>query len=715
MSNQIYYKMVRDENILQLNKSESYILRDRLKQAIGLQEDISRTIQVGFLKDKLKLQKEAYNYLLYYFQQGTEDPQRGKIFQELKLTLLQFNDMLRRFVLRQYSPYYDYLELEAGSTLSFPSGALDQYVANDLFIKIWLYGELSDEEYRQFVEFFKSKAHWVYKAMAVSALTLSLIGYFDVNKVILLFDTIVQGQYQVWERAMIGLIIILYIYDKRLELYPEIINRLKLLPEIDAYDEKIKSVLIQIIRSAKETEILQERFEKEIVPEISKMAPDLEQKLNLDELISDDMQEEDENPNWKKIFKGQEDFYEKMSEFTMLQMEGADIMHSAFSKMKFFDFFYSLPNWFMPFYPDNEQVIDRMTLYGFPEDEAREFINLLADSHYICNSDKYSFSWHLGILPVDQLRGMINLFKQEANSVREVRKTEQLNDILGASRFVIIQYVQDLYRFFKLFPKLDALPQIFDLPWDVQNTKFIKYLDTGNLLRNIGEFYFSKKFYADAIGVFEKIIKKENSGELLEKIGYSYQKLKNYQKALEYYKQAELFEQESQRWLTQKLAFVNMKLGNYQRAIELFEKLLLDEPDNQKLLINIGNCYLHLEEYDKAMQTFFKVEYYSPGNPKVMRPIGWIAFKQGDLQKAKKFYDKVMETSPKYYDFLTAGHIYFALNQRNKALELYKQALAKFDDEIENFEKKFFGDMEILKQYGIDELSANLMFESVID
>ncbi len=714
MSNQIYDKMVRDENILQLNKAESYILRNRLKQAIEIQDNVAQYIGVDFLKDKLKLQKEAYKYLLYYFQKGAEDPQRGKVFEELKLTLLQFNDLRRRFIIMQYLPYFDYIEPNEPNDIEFPTGSLDPQLANDFFVKTWLYGEFTDEEYRQFVEFFKSNVHWVYKAMAVSALTLNLLGTFDVNKLILLFDVISMGQYQIWERALIGLVIVLYLYDKRLELYPEIISRLKLLPELDAYDEKIKSVFIQIIRSAKETEILQERFEKEIVPEISKMAPDLEQKLNLDELIGDDMQEDDENPNWKKIFKAQEDFYEKMNEFTMLQMEGADIMHSAFSKMKFFDFFYSLPNWFMPFYPDNEQVIDRFTLYGFPEDEAREFINLLADSHYICNSDKYSFSWHLGILPPGQLRGMITLFKQEAKSMGEVRKTEQLNDILGPSRFVIIQYVQDLYRFFKLYPNPDALPEIFDLPWDVQNMNFIKYLDTGSLLRSIGEFYFSKKFYSDAIGIFEKILEKETSGELLEKIGYSYQKLKNYQKALDYYKRAQLFEQESQRWLVQKLAFVNMKLGNYKRAVELFEQLLTDEPDNQKLLVNIGNCYLHLEEYDKAMQTFFKVEYYSPGNPKVMRPIGWISFKQGDLQKAKKFYDKVIETSPKYYDYLTAGHIYFALHQNAKALDLYREALKKFDD-LDEFEEKFFADLDILKQYGLDELSVNLMFESVLD
>ncbi len=701
------------ENILKIKQAEDLILRNRLKQALNLQEQVALLNKNDFLKDKINLIRESYNYLLHFFTQGTQDPQRQQIFNELKLNALHLNDQLHRYLLLEEAPFNYYQYILQDLQLNFDIKTPDTDSLEYFFASIWLYPSLTEQDYQSFKEFFASDVHWVIKAMAVSALTLSLITFFDEKKIILLFDLVHAEEYQIWERALVGLMIVLYLYDNRLELYPDIINRIKVLPEINAATEKLKSVLIQIIRSAKETAILQEKFEKEIMPEMVRLAPELEEKLNLEELMSEDMLDEDENPDWEKIFKGEEEFFEKMSEFSMLQLEGADIMHSAFSKMKFFDFFRSLPNWFMPFFPGNQQIIGYLEQTGFEPGEAEMFVDVLADSHYICNSDKYSFALQMKYLPQEQAKNAIEIFKFEANSVKEVRETEVLTDILGPSRFVIIQYVQDLYRFFKLYPALNVIPQIFDLPLDFHNKKFFRYLGDAKLLRELGEFYFAKKFYDEAIEIFTQIAEQNKDGEIYEKLGFAYQKRKDYRRALEYYMQAKLYETHPKKWLTQKIAYTSMKTGNYKQAIEYYESLLTDDPENQKLLINIGNCYLHLGDYDKALQYYFKVEYYSPGNPKVLRPIGWIAFRQGDLEKAKKFYNKVLETKPKPIDFITAGHIYFASGQIGDALELYKKAKATYE-KLSDYEKDFFQDAEILEKYNLDKVSINLMFEASV-
>ncbi len=701
--------MAIQENLQNIKQAESLILRNRLKQSFNILENLAIISKADYLKDKIKLNKESYNYLLHFFREGTEDPQREAIYNDLKKSLIHISDQIKRTLLFEEQPFYNYKDKINDISLDFDNDA----DLEKIFTNIWLSFGLSEADYNTLTAFFDSDASWIAKALAVSALTMSLISFFDEKKIILLIDLVNKEEHQVWERALVGLLLVLYLYDNRLHLYDDIINRLKLLPDINAYEEKIKNAILQIIRSSKETAILQERFEKEIMPEMMRLAPDLEDKLNLEELMADDMLDDDENPDWEEIFKGEEQFLEKMSEFSMLQIEGADIMHSTFSRMKFFDFFFSIHNWFLPFYEDNQYLISYLSESGIPSEDARNFVNILAGSHYMCNSDKYSFALQMKYLPYEQVKNTIEIFKLEANTIREVKQTESLSDILGDSRTVLVQYVQDLYRFFKLYPELNVITPVFDLPLDFQNTYFFKLIGNSNILKEIGEFYFAKKFYPEAIEIFSKLAEEQASGEIYEKLGFAYQKQKDYHKALESYMQAKLYETHPKKWLTQKIAFTSMKTGNYKQAIEYYKQLLNDDPENLKYLIHLGNCHLHLEEYDQALKYYFQVEYYSPGNPKVMRPIGWIAFRQGDLKKAKKFYNKVLETKPKPIDYITAGHIYFAGKELKQATELYKKA-REYYKKLDDLEKDFFADKDILQKLGLSDLEINLMYEAII-
>jgi tetratricopeptide (TPR) repeat protein len=63
------------------------------------------------------------------------------------------------------------------------------------------------------------------------------------------------------------------------------------------------------------------------------------------------------------------------------------------------------------------------------------------------------------------------------------------------------------------------------------------------ILQNIGEFLFERNYYEQALEVYLILNQNgDNSLEIFEKIGYCFQKLKNYSEALNYYKKAELYE-----------------------------------------------------------------------------------------------------------------------------------------------------------------------------
>jgi tetratricopeptide (TPR) repeat protein len=278
---------------------------------------------------------------------------------------------------------------------------------------------------------------------------------------------------------------------------------------------------------------------------------------------------------------------------------------------------------------------------------------------------------------------------------------------------VIIQYTQDLYRFFKLYPQRGILPDVFGDNLRFHEKQFYQWLADRSMFIEMGDFYFGRKLYLEAQDVYQKVEDYDNDPELLEKLGFIYQKMKDYSKALEFYKKAELFNPDK-RWLINKLGFCLMKVGDYDQALFYYNKLLDQDPENQKVLLNIANCYLNKGDYDQALQYYYKVDFYSPGNAKVLRPIGWINFHVGNIDKARKYYGSLLEHEPKPADFVLAGHIYWISGERDHALTLYRQGYEKFKDK-ERFELVFFDDKETMRSYGLSDFEIDLIFESILE
>ena len=62
-----------------------------------------------------------------------------------------------------------------------------------------------------------------------------------------LLDAYQHGNVYVSQRALIGIVFALHIYTHRLDLYPEIANRLKLLNEENSFDEDLVRIYRQLL------------------------------------------------------------------------------------------------------------------------------------------------------------------------------------------------------------------------------------------------------------------------------------------------------------------------------------------------------------------------------------------------------------------------------------------------------------------------------------
>ena len=63
---------------------------------------------------------------------------------------------------------------------------------------------------------------------------------------------------------------------------------------------------------------------------------------------------------------------------------------------------------------------------------------------------------------------------------------------------------------------------------DIQNTVFYKTIvKNENVLKKIGDLYFKKKFFVDAINTYKLLETSQDKAVIYEKTAFAYQKIKN--------------------------------------------------------------------------------------------------------------------------------------------------------------------------------------------
>ncbi len=718
------------------NRINRLVASQRLKKALEDLGDLITITRLGEYTGTLENLNTTYENMLKYTLEGVDDPDRVKIYDHLRRSIIELNTRIkgriletdsmmqtsvlkRDFAVRQrlsgiefvnrLEDLYFYKDIQAllqgdyGLTSPLPGEYRTHHeTIRNIFNYFWLsdtYGEAG----RQLAELTldHQKFAWHERALFVSAVTLSLFRYFDPAKFVILHRFFLDQEAEVAERSLTGLVLAFYLYDDIISLFPELDEILAGLSEQKMIEHDLEAITLQIIRS-KETEQITKKLKEEIIPEITKMGPNLQEKLRLDDLVPKDFLE-DKNPDWSKVFKGSEGLYEKMEEFSKMQMEGADVFMSAFAHLKNFPFFEEIMNWFVPFFPDNP-VIDEALGGEEAGFDQNTLIEGLYKTPFICNSDKYSFCLNLHIMPAAQKTLLVNLFNAELEGMNEINEEEEILHAGNRSKIIYTQYIQDLYRFFKLHPFRHEFDDLFDRPLDLYNSRFFGRLVRGSQLKErIGAWFFEHDRYEEALDIFRQLQEEieKPSYELLEKMGYASQKLRRFEEALAWYTQAELFDT-NRKWLVKKIAYCHRALKQPEEALKYYREAEKNEPDNLYIQASIGHCYLDMENFDEALKHYFKVEYHQPDNIRIWRPIAWCYFVTGKLEESKKYYDKILAKEPARHDLLNAGHVEWALGRRREAIRLYQQAYKTGGGDFREFLKIFEADKPWLIENGID-------------
>ncbi len=696
------------------------------------------------LTAQLENYRETYRNMLKYSFELTDDPEKEKVYRHLMKSILELADDVRDDIIfnQKLLGYYKIknevdreAQLLAGrsgkiyDSLSFQkeiehilgessiqgdngkTHAREEYQKSllNIFRIIWMTDRFREDETNLVSQIIPSRfIPWYDKCLLVSSLTLSMVRHFDIQKVNLLFEFLEYKEDQVWQRALTGLILGLFFHDKRLKYYPEIESRLKLVREEKDFSRNIEAIILQYLK-ARETEKVTRKIREEIFPEMMRIKSTLEEKLDLEDITSIKNIEE-KNPEWETVFRDTPDLYAKLEEFSALQMEGSDVFISAFAMLKRFDFFDVLGNWFLPFYRDNENVAKSLENLK-AEFDIPLFVEGLERSSVLCNSDKYSFCLNIRHMPALQRTMMMEMFNMEIKAMNELSSNDEMLDKFLRDRTIYTQYLQDLYRFFKLHPLKNEFEDIFDIRSGIERSYLICLLiiDT-KILRNIGEFYFEKGYFQEAINLLSNLPYDKNNFEVFEKIAFSYQKLGNLSKALENYHKAELFDK-NKKWIFEKIAFCSRKIGDYKSALKYYKAIEQEEPENLYIQLYIGHTCMDMEDFESALKYYFKVEYQDPSNKKIYRPIAWCSFVTGKFDIARKYFEKAIKNKATRNDFVNIGHVDWCTGDKKMAIENYKRSLIISGADFNWLATTFEQDKKYLLKYGIKEFDIPLMID----
>ena len=695
----------------------------------------------GDMNDELERLRMSYTFMLKYLAQGVMDPQRDEILTSIRQSLYTLNDQCFIGLMEPISPEVFYTRRrELGNTSlvgiveeyrsaikelslvqSVPHKDEDNHailsrlhhaegLETKLFNRVWSSFPITTDDAGSLKLCISGDILPVHtRCLIVTALMLGLMKFYDESKLLILLEAYsLSDEPEVQLRALICAMLAMLAHRKRTSSSKSIQTRLAALLDTPDFDRDVWGIQLQLARS-RNTENVKQRVRNDLIPNIMKMRPDIIDKLKDKESQIIDLSDIEANPDWQE-WLDQSGITRKIEEFNTMQIEGSDVFIATFAHLKTFPFFKTLSNWFLPFYPAHSAILENLGASKLA------LADVVQHAPYLCNSDKYSFCLSLGALPESQRSLMSAQLEEQNAALNEARQTE-LPDERRRRMAIITAFVQDLYRFFKLFTRRREFIAVMDDPGlDMTDClPLAQVTRDAHVLELLGALYFKNAFYDDAIKCFTRLEGMDDATDahIYQKIGFAYQNAGNIDKALTYYKRYELIH-EDDAWNMRHIAACYRAQGMYDQALDYYRRAEAMTPNNVSLTLTIGHVLLEQNHTSEALQQYYKADLMEGAKHRAWRPIAWCSFLLSDYERAIDYYDRIArDDTPSPQDLLNRGHVLLCQGNMQEAIETYRKSLQGMGGDTAKFRAAFKGDAMELRLHGVSAVDQALIPDAV--
>lgn len=663
-----------------------YILSNRFYEAIFLLKQVIEEHALYSLGDSLSREESIYGMMLGYLDKGIVDPDRAHFLEELKVKLLKLSDRVYRAVRSKdsgslYFRRWAVVEARKGLSvenlledLSRPTFKEEERDSFDtlvdlLFETLWVSESLTEAEQDRL----SSSSEYV-RLVASSAITLGLMSYWDESKMAFLLreaaSPATSEAYMV--RLAMGVFISLYLYRDRLPLF---MSWLEPLLKDALQNPMFVTAFIHLwtrYTHATETEQLSQKI-GELMPN---MLQEMKAKWSSIEEDTDENLTEDKLDQLFDKVSDSEEMSTFFQEFGTLEQEGEDLLFSSFKENKSDYFFNSISSWFLPFDEEHSRIAGVLNR----NENLRKLYPLLKGK--LCDSDLYSL-----FITFDRMGMGIKVMGIE---MPEELNGAMLNELSAESLMPKCAkvYVEDFYRFTKLFPLHEQFVDIFRQDIMVARLPILKEaLPIESMVRGAALFFYSRRNYAKVrmqIGSIPQLF--DTDANTLNLWANSCFFMGDYREAIRHYRHADLVEDASPKELS-RLAVCYQRVNMPEKAIETLEELLKKNPENLTPLLKIAGVYMEMKSYDEALSYLYKYEFSAPdGERQVARLVAWCLLSKGDYERAKGYYRTLLSLpSAKASDYLNSAYVHIAQGEEREALAAMRMALEHYDEPSELF------------------------------
>ena len=719
-------------------KIESYVSRNRLRDAFQQLRSYSARLGDWRLTDEIDRLEQSYSMMLRYATQGVDDPGRSDIYASIVRGIYDMTDRISRDMTKPLSSsvYFSTLRYEAMqsdgnlpvlaeryrsllsemSIYNLVTGAENspasrartelEMLERRVFNQVWIaYPFSSDEENAVKMLFEAEEVPDYFREMLVSALMLGLTHYYDERRLLMLFDfSQWAGSSRISLSALCGALWAMFVNRNRITGI-KVSQRIEVLRDVTSWHEDVKTVFLQFIRT-RDTERINRKMMDELIPEMMKLRPDIAKRMR-DITSMPDIVDMEENPEWQELLD-RSGITDKIKELSKMQEDGGDVFMSTFSSLKGFPFFSEVANWFMPF------NIEHTAVTGALGSELAAVGGIIQASPFLCDGDKFSFVFALSSVPAMQKKMMLSQFGAQNINELELRNAG-LGTVSEEKNNLVNKYVQGVYRFFKLFRRKGDFNDPFSRPLNLlQLPQLVPDLTDLETLSVVSEFYFKRGYYDDAFHVFRMLADKmPPDAQLFQKMGYCMQQKGDIANALEYYEQAELLNADS-LWTLRRLAACNRMLDRREQALQYYRRIEVKKPDDLNTALSIGHCLLELGQVKEALNYYYKVEFLDNKSTRAWRPVAWASFVAGEYERSRVYYEKVLGDAPSANDYLNMGHLNLVTGDIKEAINYYNLSIDNDNGDAEKFISRFKEDEHYLTDAGVAPALLPLVVDALL-
>ena len=578
-----------------------------------------------------------------------------------------------------------------------------QSFINRLFSALWTSCQWTDDDCKFYTELLLSPTVVsTDQQVIVTAISLGAMNQFDINK----FKTLVNVYQKatdehVRQRALVGWVLAVF---EGMDIFPEQDAMIRELCENPAITRELLTLQIQFFYS-KDAEKDNDKIQRDIMPDIMRNSNLTIGRLGIMEKEEDAIesilhQDADE--------KRMEQLEEKVRKMMDMQKQGSDIYFGGFSQMKRFPFFNDMVNWFTPFYlnhPALRSVINRLG--------DTKFLNTLMERSNFCESDRYSFAFALEQI-INQLPADIKDAIGSDAMLGPLAESDDTEDAISIRR----TYLQDLYRFFRLYHTANDFINPFE-----DNGKGDFVADT---------FFFTYKSFMGTglddvkLRLASHLYKHQQMTELAELLttfqsadpryailmGYTNINMGKAEFAYQFFDYA-LKAEPGNQWALKGKARAALDAEDYKTAEEVYTELLKLEPGHKNYTMNRCVALLKLGRTSEVREELFRLDYQYPEDMNVKRVLAWAMLSDNSLDKASQLYDTLLAATPAHEDYLNAGYCQWAMGNVQRTVELFREWIVKSGKSREQLLEEFRSDADTLTMYSISEIDCFLMLSLV--